>query len=196
MPTVHTVSKYVSFVLMLLVLLAGPSCSVKKNHKVLSVFFDGVPTPGSESQRGQGDSDAAAQEKNGARKPVNEVQVVSRHQAYTRRKCRDCHNTQSLSFFKEKRDRICYTCHKEEKYTGDFLHGPVAVGACNACHLPHESKYEKLLKSDVPQICIDCHLAWDKRDVKAHSKGKTCTQCHNPHAGENRFFLVKGAVSE
>jgi predicted CXXCH cytochrome family protein len=66
------------------------------------------------------------------------------------------------------------------------------VGACLACHLPHESRYEGLLKSNVPQLCIDCHTTWDKRDVKAHSKGKMCTQCHNPHAGNNRFFLEEG----
>ena len=196
MPTVHTVSKYVSLVLVILVLLAGMSCSVKKNHKVLSFFFDGVPKPGSENQSGQGEPDAAVPGKNGTRRPVDEIRVVSRHKAYTLRKCKDCHSTQSLSFFKEKRDRICFGCHKEEKYTGDFLHGPVAVGACNACHLPHESKYENLLKTEVPQICIDCHATWDKRDVKAHSKGKTCTQCHNPHAGDNRFFLLKGVERE
>lgn len=186
MPTVRTVSKYLSFVLLFLLLLAGPSCSVKNHHKTLSLFFDGVPEPGAENKKGP---QGPAPGKKAREKPAKEALIVSRHPAYTQRKCRDCHNTQSLSFLKDKKAGLCFTCHNREKYTGDFLHGPVAVGACHVCHLPHESKYERLLKSGVPQICIDCHTTWDRRDVKAHSKGKVCTQCHDPHAGNNRFFL-------
>ncbi len=193
MPTVRTVSKYLSAALLFLFFFAGLSCSVKKNYKTLSFFFDGVPKPGTgeEQKTGQREPGPAAPGKPGAIKPVSQVKIVSSHPAYTQRKCRDCHNTQSISFLKEKKDRFCYTCHKQENYTGAYLHGPVAVGACLACHLPHESRYERLLKSNVPQICIDCHTTWDKRDVKAHSKGNMCTQCHNPHAGSSRFFLEK-----
>ena len=192
MPTVRTVSRCFSFALLFLLLFAGPSCSVKKNYKTLSFYFDGVPKPGTENKTHRQEPDPTAPGKPGPVKQANQVKIVSIHPAYTQRKCRDCHNTQSISLLKEKKERFCYSCHKQENYTKDYLHGPVAVGACLACHLPHESKYERLLKSNIPQICLDCHTTWDKQDVKAHSMGKMCTQCHNPHAGSSRFFLEEG----
>jgi predicted CXXCH cytochrome family protein len=188
MHTVRTASKYISVILLFLFIFIWPGCSVKKNYKVLSFFFDGVPKPDQETQKDK-DTDKTAPRTQESIKPGKLVKIESRHQAYTERKCRECHNVKSIAFLKEKKAGLCFTCHKEEKYSGDYLHGPVAVGACLACHLPHESKYKQLLKLDVPALCIECHVTWDTRDVKAHSKEKACTQCHDPHAGDNRSLL-------
>lgn len=192
MPTVRTVSKTISIILLFLFILIWPGCSVKKNFKTLSFFFDGVPEPGTKSEAGstKGRDSSPARKRTGT-KPDNWVKIVSHHKPYAEKKCAECHNTRSISFLRQQKEKLCFSCHEKEKYTGEFLHGPVSVGACLACHLPHESKYERLLKANTPQLCIDCHTAWDRRDVKTHSKGKTCIQCHNPHAGSNRFFLTK-----
>lgn len=188
MRSVITISKYLSLALLFQLIFTLSGCSVKKNHKVLSFFFDGVPKPGVHVEEVKKTTAHDAPKKTRL-KPENWVKIESRHPAHTERKCTECHNIKSLTFLKEKKDRLCFTCHKQEKFGGDYLHGPVAVGACLACHLPHESKYKRLLKLDVPRLCIECHVSWDTRDVKAHTKEKACTQCHNPHAGDNRFLL-------
>lgn len=164
-----------------------PGCSVKKNYKALSFFFDGVPKPGEPGKEEKEPGTAAA--KPTAHKPETWVKMVSRHPAFAQRKCRECHSIKSLTFLKGKKAAFCFTCHRQEKFTGEFIHGPVAVGACLACHLPHESKYKRLLNLDVPGLCISCHVLWENRDLESHSKGKTCTECHDPHAGDNRFLL-------
>jgi predicted CXXCH cytochrome family protein len=73
------------------------------------------------------------------------------------------------------------------------VHGPIAVGECLTCHLPHESKFERLLKSKDNKACFDCHNEGDLAKIEQHEEktGRTCLSCHLPHAADNRFFLVK-----
>ncbi|MCP5101779.1 MAG: hypothetical protein GY950_00285 [bacterium] len=189
MHTVRTASSVFLLIFLVLFLTVWPGCSVKKNYKTLSFFFDGVPKPGEEAKGREKKIRRRTVKKRVRKKPDNWVKIISRHPPFVERKCKECHNIKSLTFLKGKKDRLCYTCHKKEKFEGEYLHGPVAVGACLACHLPHESKYTKLLKLEKSQLCIGCHTLWDRRDVKAHSKGKICTQCHHSHAGSNRFLL-------
>lgn len=188
MHTVRTAGSVLFLIPLVLFLTLWPGCSAKKNYKTLSFFFDGVPKPGEKSKTGGKKVQGPVLEK-APLKPENWDKIISRHPPYAERKCKECHNTRSLNFIRGKKDRLCYTCHKKEKFVGDYLHGPVAVGACLACHLPHESKYDKLLKMDSPRLCTGCHTTLVKRDIKSHGKGKVCTQCHNPHAGSNRYFL-------
>lgn len=166
------------------------ACSVKKNYKILSLVFDGVPKPGSEKKV----VPEKQAQKPGEIRPKREVIVMlSAHPAFKERKCGDCHDTGRANLLKKQRNDICYSCHKKEKFVGDYLHGPIAVGECLTCHLPHESKYERLLKGKDNKACFDCHDKADLTPIKEHKekKDRTCLQCHLPHAANNKFFLRK-----
>jgi len=83
-----------------------------------------------------------------------------------------------------------------------YVHAPVAVAACSYCHLPHSSVSEHLLGFvgsdkkiyfDVGErLCLRCHR---KKDVITEKHpipaDKPCLDCHQPHGGEDPYFLRK-----
>ena len=71
------------------------------------------------------------------------------------------------------------------------LHGPVAAGYCTACHSPHLSKNEYLLKFSNSKLCLNCHNIEDISQNKAHIAidEYTCKDCHNAHGGKDKYFL-------
>ena len=77
-----------------------------------------------------------------------------------------------------------------------IIHGPVAAGLCNACHLPHKSVNRYLLKLPVREICQYCHNAGDVEKNKAHEKTShiTCQECHNAHGGQTAHLLKNDKV--
>ncbi len=167
------------------------------NHKILSTLFDGVPAlppPGqicedyyqarraAELNKSAPDADLAATAK-GKR---------SSHQPFAEKECSNCHdinNKVNEGFIVAKQD-LCLVCH--ENFQGQHVHGPVAVGDCQACHLPHSSAHESLLIAAPEDICQTCHaegrLAADMHDRFVVSL-ITCNQCHDPHVGNARYFL-------
>ncbi len=169
------------------------ACSVKKNYKVLSVFFDGVPNPEEKKKT------AVAKAENGT--PINstgktgrpEVKEVIRssHPDFAERECKECHNIARANLLKGKGRLLCFSCHDKSEFGGVYVHGPIAGGGCSTCHLPHESKYESLLKNTGDQMCLDCHTPGDLTKIEPHEEkeGRTCVQCHLPHTAGNRFFL-------
>lgn len=80
---------------------------------------------------------------------------------------------------------LCWQCHDDAPARQPYLHGPVAVGQCTACHDPHRSAEKKLLKKPVRQLCLACHvdfLAIDQAKVSHPPVRKeACTTCHQPH---------------
>ena len=76
-----------------------------------------------------------------------------------------------------------------------LLHGPVASGFCSACHEPHLSKMEHLLKYNKQELCIYCHSFEDIKRSRAHDgiKETNCLSCHDAHGGETNAYLVKKA---
>jgi predicted CXXCH cytochrome family protein len=85
---------------------------------------------------------------------------------------------------------LCYGCHAESKFRGKSGH--TLLGMCTACHNPHRSDSNKLLKSDQPGICYDCHekTKFTKKYVHKIINMGGCTSCHAPHISDNPFLLI------
>jgi predicted CXXCH cytochrome family protein len=74
---------------------------------------------------------------------------------------------------------------------GKFVHGPVAVGGCTACHAVHQGNYPKLLRAAGNALCFECHS--DKAEAFKNKKfihepvKESCIQCHNPHSADYKY---------
>ncbi|MCJ7581751.1 MAG: cytochrome c3 family protein [Candidatus Aminicenantes bacterium] len=183
MRMVSTSAKLACWFALVLLLSCSPS--------VLRVFFDGVPDPAEEIQKEE--RPVLIQRKPGVTSTaVKEpgTGMKSRHEDYVQKRCSNCHNVSSPTYLKEEKRKLCFTCHKEEEYTGPFVHGPVAVGTCTGCHLPHQSQYESLLKNTGRALCMSCHRE-DQIQSEVHEIGsiEDCSSCHLPHVSDNRYFI-------
>ena len=191
------VFKALPFVFLSCLLLAGCGDPVTR-HKVLSTIFDGVPSlpPAGEI------CDAYYHERVAAEAAGLEILTEgadavqnkgSLHKPYKEKNCNDCHSKNknvNAGLMAPKRE-LCQVCH-QDFIKGHNVHGPVAVGDCLACHFPHNSQYPSLLKADPDEVCATCHqesrLAAAMHDRFA-VKTISCGECHDPHAGDARYFL-------
>jgi len=78
-----------------------------------------------------------------------------------------------------------------------FVHGPVGLGDCKACHKPlkpEEHTYEFVRQGR--DLCEYCHLEQAGKKV-VHEPLKTgdCMQCHDPHSSDNKFRLPEKTVA-
>lgn len=171
-------------------------------HKFLTSIFDGVPELPSIEELCEDNmadlfnkyyeqriSEAATGDWETGETTVKEE--GSRHRPWDEKDCQGCHNFQAKNKLHLPKNEICYLCHKNF-VQGSFVHGPVAVGACLACHLPHSSGNPSLLVKSLGEICFKCHL--EKRlAATMHDKiiasGMFCVDCHNPHSSNLRYFL-------
>ncbi|MEN8152879.1 MAG: cytochrome c3 family protein [Acidobacteriota bacterium] len=164
------------------------SCSVEKNRKILSVFFDGVP-----EKKNPEDTDKITRPEKSVtkrRQVPKSIIIISHHPDHKKRSCNKCHSRSSSNFLVTEKKKLCFTCHKKEKFDGKFIHGPVAVQACTACHDPHKSKNRKLLLADGKELCLLCHKV-PLMGPRYPCKGDVCTDCHEPHVASNKYFLKK-----
>ncbi len=119
--------------------------------------------------------------------------------------CMSCHqegqkNTK-ITMITGRVDQICFDCHVNKKKFKDqaHVHGPVGTGDCTVCHDPHGDKYKfQLWAENRSGICIGCHtnkkeLIKRREGFYAHGilQGGGCKACHDPHASETRFQLIK-----
>lgn len=176
--------------------LSGCSDSVT-NHKILSTIFDGVPAlpPAAQmcdnyyEQRVAAEAAGQTLTESGSA----EQETRSSHQPYSEKKCNACHandKNQNDGLIVPKQE-LCFVCHTDFIH-GSNVHGPVAVGDCLACHLPHTSNHKALLIEDPDEICSTCHqesrLAAAMHD-RFLVKTISCGECHDPHSGNARYFL-------
>jgi predicted CXXCH cytochrome family protein len=193
-----------SFILLLLVLLAGGllfnGCDSVSRHKVLTTIFDGVPSQVPPEKiledyyQQRLAVEAARKAAAGNFADGTAAASGSRHLPYAEKKCKDCHDFTSRVGLVRPRLELCVMCHRDFiiKDKTVNVHGPVAVGDCSACHLPHTSPNKALLERNETEICSKCHQE-RRQAARMHDKvvarGMTCVDCHDPHYGGARYFL-------
>lgn len=173
-------------------LLLLSQCSPHAGKSVLRVFFDGVPEPDSTAtvleNSGSVQSDTSASAETIIALAIAENSV---HYPYDERDCAVCHNEQSLGSMVEPQPGLCYICHEDLSEQYSYLHGPVAGGYCTACHDPHMSGNQNLLRITGDELCLHCHEKESVLRNEMHEglEGMLCTDCHNPHGGEDKYIF-------
>ncbi len=115
----------------------------------------------------------------------------SGHRTGNRAQCQECHLKRN-----EIRDGVtgaaptlCYSCH--DRIDGKrYVHGPLAVGDCLACHDPHGGYGAAHLRQEEKHLCGNCHAARESvATVACNAAGKGCVDCHDPHQSDTRYLL-------
>jgi predicted CXXCH cytochrome family protein len=97
------------------------------------------------------------------------------------------------------RGAACTTCHTEV-IGARVVHGPVAAGQCDACHLVTTSGGVRRIAlkgsgsgRDTTELCVACHEDIADRLKLQHRHAPvasgTCTVCHDPHGSASRSLL-------
>ena len=113
---------------------------------------------------------------------------------------------------------LCGECHVDQVAffrKRKLQHGPVAAGMCEICHDPHGSANPAQLRAPINELCLSCHEEVGKgvhimrtATGEGHPlKGKpdptrpgtgrmlSCVSCHNPHAGDFRYYFQNNSES-
>lgn len=172
------------------VLSAG--CSTARHHRVLSLFFDGVPEPENTVA-----SDTPAVQANVGRQLVR----VGEHGPYAAKLCDSCHDSKATNALIVPREQLCNRCHELGEAKA-FVHGPLASGGCMVCHDPHSSANRFLLVSASDGFCLHCHDRTTLSDIGRGGGGDgldtgnghrgdaaNCTDCHQAHMSDRKFLL-------
>ena len=121
------------------------------------------------------------------------VKAGSSHRPYAIKDCQGCHDFKKKNLLLAPENELCEMCHVafvQPKW--QFVHGPVAVRDCLACHLPHSSKHKSLLQESVSDICSKCHheerLASEMHKL-VMKNNMECVNCHDAHGGDTPYFL-------
>lgn len=109
--------------------------------------------------------------------------------------CDTCHEGSSDQLLESGESALCLLCHDDVGETAaqaEFPHGALELGPCTACHNPHASPQEKLVKGAGAGPCAECH------DDKGAGPGEVahgvidlvgCRACHEPHGGNQPRML-------
>jgi predicted CXXCH cytochrome family protein len=103
------------------------------------------------------------------------------------------HSSASFTIAAKGRD-LCFICHEslQKKLQGKFVHGPVAMGDCIACHDPHQSDAKfQMRKPTTSALCFSCHEnnKTNKEFLHGPVAAGDCNVCHNPHASDYKYQL-------
>lgn len=113
------------------------------------------------------------------------------HLTGSQRECKDCHDSADgrVARAEERNSVLCYECH--ERLEGKrYLHGPLGIGACLACHDPHGGYGTAHLRDEQSLLCGKCHAAREIATASACTPtGRGCTDCHDPHQSDTRYLL-------
>ncbi|MEI6455627.1 MAG: cytochrome c3 family protein [bacterium] len=184
-----SVKNDIFFILVVLAFSFLVGCS----HKVLTVFFDGVPESNDSTKvavkkpAGQTDTLLTAEITANLAGLQNSV-----HPPFQNKKCILCHDPGSTTKLQTPQPGLCYVCHDDFSLNFKFIHGPVSGGFCTSCHNPHKSNFKKLLIRQGQELCLYCHDSKEVLKQAAHVNigDADCITCHNPHGGNKRYFLA------
>jgi predicted CXXCH cytochrome family protein len=91
---------------------------------------------------------------------------------------------------------LCFACH-ERLDQNPVVHKPVETGDCTACHDPHQSNAELMLKRETTsELCYACHDPAKTKKAVVHGPvaAGDCNICHNPHSSPyEKLTEEKGA---
>ncbi len=182
------------------VLVIASSCSREVTHRVLTFLYDGVPPLEAgpvqpEIELAEAGPAGAAE---GGAPGGAEAKKSYSHPAYRKNLCGGCHDVDGGRLLKTAREGLCQTCHPDKPAKKKFVHGPVAVNGCLACHHFHKAPFPKVLIADAQSLCFRCHVTEELATDRHHAtiKEERCIVCHDAHGGDDRFFLLPGAVRE
>lgn len=174
------------------VLILLSQCSPHAGKSMLHFFFDGVPQSDSALMTG---IPAVANGADTASSPLEKIAhtdpKVIVHSPFGEEECAMCHDERSLGNMVEPQPGLCYLCHEDLAQSYNYLHGPVAGGYCTACHDPHRSKNDHLLRLTGEPLCFYCHRRANvlRNEMHQDLEGMLCLDCHNAHGGEDKFIF-------
>ena len=88
----------------------------------------------------------------------------------------------------------CVTCH-ESVIQNKYAHYPANAGLCSTCHEVSDKhirgESDPVKTKDTANDCYRCHNRKDTEPVvhPAMKFDQSCITCHNPHGGDQRFFI-------
>jgi len=177
------------------VLALVPACSSTSSYEVLSFFFDGVPDPSAPAVPPTDGGGAGELPPGDGTSPKLEPSVPATyaHAPFRDNRCQECHRRATGGLVRDPRKGLCRMCHASLLETRRYVHGPAAVDECVYCHHPHSSTRPHLLLADASELCLTCHVQGDLSEGGHHASldEVACTDCHDPHGGNDPFFLER-----
>jgi len=205
---------FVRLITVTIIIAVVSGCDRQGRHKMLTVFFTGVP-PLEADNKGETEKDDTPKGQQET-KQTGPKAIVYTHPLAAARLCNQCHlTTANFGMFGQKvstnfsqkgqpspgklvvpRKELCIKCHKDKSDAnamreGIWLHTTAAKGDCLKCHDPHQSNIRYMLLDKPRQICIPCHKDPKIMELAAHKEPGECLTCHNPHLGKDRKLLTK-----
>jgi predicted CXXCH cytochrome family protein len=110
--------------------------------------------------------------------------------------CDNCHTGKGKPIPRE----TCFKCHSDVADQMASSHNHLVRygdNGCMACHSPHASEDERLLKGKERHVCGKCHESTFTRyeaTKSKHSFTDACNNCHSPH-GSNHPAMFKGPIN-
>jgi DmsE family decaheme c-type cytochrome len=99
-------------------------------------------------------------------------------------------------------NEICVSCHNDDT----MMHWPGSMHeeeevACASCHEVHSQRDPAFDKLAQQEKCFSCHPRTRSETFRNSSHPlrfgeMTCTDCHNPHAGNNDSLLVRSTIND
>ena len=174
------------------------ACSRESRHKVLVFLYDGVPPldAGNAEPKGVPQREKTLLAAGGDSSVASPKKDIYTHPLYWENRCGECH-TASGRLLRTVREGLCIGCHfQKPSEKKKHVHGPAATNDCLVCHRYHKSKYKKILLADAQDLCSHCHTTEELIPDKHHATmdKERCVDCHDPHGGDDRFFLRPGVT--
>jgi len=82
---------------------------------------------------------------------------------------------------------LCFNCHDRAPFQKTTVHGALMLG-CTTCHNPHATDHARMLKEEIPRLCLNCHeerMTALKSAPHPLAGNEACSTCHHPHATDS-----------